>query len=98
MWYRPLLVAGPWEVSDQAGVGDANGSSRVGLFPGESNKRWCLVAVPSFLLTSEVTGTAAEPVHKPLVVVDHAPPLVSETTAVVCSHHLQIMQEVPCHA
>ena len=53
----------------------------------ESISGLCLVAVP-FLLTSEVTGAADGACSQTPSSGGPCPPLVSEMTVVVCSHHL----------
>ena len=64
---------------------------------GSENNRQCLIAVPS-LLTCEVTGASVGAFSQTLSGVRLHPPLMSEMTAMVCPHHLQITQEVPCCA
>ena len=64
MLHRLLLVAGSWEVTVIKHVWACPGflavaaAGEVCLQQGETNNRWWLVAVPSFLLTSKVTGAA----------------------------------------
>ena len=78
--HRLLLVAESWEVTVISHVWAVlrvlgNCSSRVGVFQGDKiNKRWCLVAVPSFLPISEVTratGGAFSQDTPPPVVAGH---------------------------
>ena len=61
----------------------------------ESNNRWCLVAMPSSLVPSEVVGAASGNCPQTPSGGRPCPPLVSEITAVVCPCHLQTTQEAP---
>ena len=54
----------------------------------EINNEWCLVAVPSYLPTSEVPVATGGAYSQTLRGGGPLPPLVSEMTALVCPCHL----------
>ena len=92
--YRLLLVAGSWEVTviknvlALPGVFGIGSSRQVFSQGSGSINMWCSVAVPSFLPTSEVTGATDGACSQTPSGGGPCPHLVSEMTALVCSHHL----------
>ena len=86
---RLLLVAGPWEVAVIFRWGKlhpqclAVAAGRVHSQGSDSNNGWCLVAVPSSVMTSEVTGATGGVCSWTPSGGGPGPPLVSEVTAMV---------------
>lgn len=84
-----VLVVGSWEVTVIKCVGPSQSiwleaAGQVCSQGSENNNRWRSVAVPSLLLTSEVTGAASGGCSQTPGGGRQCLPLVSEMTALLC--------------